>query len=131
MDYSDLLLTVTAISVRDIPKVDPANASAEENEILNGMLAFFQNSPSGRPLPPLAYQDIGIKAVTVMLTLVGQKIWSAFYADRAVLETDYIPWQLLEMLRHAVHAASTFGAKKLVVEANALKAAVAALAQAR
>ena len=120
-----MALTVTGIAITDVPQTDPASATAEQVAILNGMLAFFKSSPAGTPMPPLTYADVGVAASNVMSALVGQKIWAAFYGKKVVEGTDYVPWQLLEMLRHAVSAAAMFrnSAGKLAVDADTAKAA--------
>ena len=76
-------------------------------------------------MPPLTYSDVGVEASNVMSALVGQKIWTAFYGKKVVEGSDYVPWQLLEMLRHAVSAAAMFrnSAGKLAVDADTAKAA--------
>ena len=84
-------------------------------------------------MPPLTYADIGVEASNVMSALVGEKIWRTFYGKRFVEGSDYVPWQLLEMLRHAVHAAHTFRntAGKLAVDKDTAQAAVEILKAAR
>ena len=111
VNYSELMLTASDISQEDVPAVDIEAATAEQKAVLEAIWAYFEAlraAPMGMPTPPTTFQQMGAGHVHIAQTLVGVKIWRAVYgATRVVQPTDFVPWQMLNLLRHAMTKAKT------------------------
>ena len=109
--YDDLKLKAEGAPQADIPDIDIGAATAAQKAILEAMWAYFEalkNATPGSPMPPTTYEQIGAGHVGIASTLVGGKIWVGLYGEvREVQPSDYVPWQLLEMLQFALEKAKT------------------------
>jgi hypothetical protein len=109
--YSDLLIVVDGVSPEDIPSIDVEAATAEQKEVLEAMWAYFvtvKAAPIGMPPPPTTFQQMGAGHVAIAQTLVGAEVWRGLYGEtRVVQPTDYVPWQLVNLLQCALEKAKT------------------------
>jgi hypothetical protein len=109
--YSELMLSADSITPEDVPAVDVEAATEEQKAVLEAIWAYLvtlNGAPTGMPTPPTTFMQMGAGHVHIAQTLVGTTVWRAFYgATRVVQPNDYVPWQLLSLLQHAMEKAKT------------------------
>ena len=86
-----------------IKKLD--GATNEERTMLTDMYCFFESATFSGPLPPTMFSQTGGN-VRMSKRIIGDVIWNKFYADRHVLEVDYIPLLMLDLMRYALRKAA-------------------------
>ena len=95
----DLNICATNLLPSDIPKVVLEAAEPSQIVVLNALGAFFLSAPVCAPLPPVSYELLGVPDTAFVKNLVGDKVWKAFYKDRTVASSDWVPRQMVEIIR--------------------------------
>ena len=95
----DLELASEEISLVDIPVILLEGATEDDSAILNAIGAFYLSAPVCVSLPAVSYTLLGVADPTFVKNIVGSKIWSAIYKDKVPCATDWVPRQLVEILR--------------------------------
>ena len=95
----DLDLFAEDLAVEDIPNILLEGTSDSDAAILNSIGAFYLAAPVCVQLPAVTYTLLGLKDPMHAKTLVGDKVWSAIYQGKEVVASDWVPRQLVEILR--------------------------------
>jgi hypothetical protein len=110
-DYADLTLSAGSTQPEDVPTIVIKDATADEKEALEVAWAFLEAvrmTPMGTPTPPTTYTQMGLGHVAIAQTLVGKEIWKKVYGpEREVGPDDWVPWELMELIRVALEKAKT------------------------
>ena len=89
---------------------------AKDAALLSDMYCFFEAATFTGPLPPTMYKQTG-GGMDMTKALVGKVVWEAFYGDRDIVEVDYIPFLMVDLIKYALmKAASMLSEEKERVE---------------
>ena len=110
-DYADLTLSAGNTQPEEVPTIVIKDATADEREALEVAWSFLEAvrmTPMGTPTPPTTFMRMGLGHVAIAQTLVGKEIWKKVYGPkRQVGPDDWVPWELMELIRVALEKAKT------------------------
>ena len=89
-----------------LPTLEIGTASDQNNIVLNALAAVFSNYHPLERAPSMTYgQLVGAAEQSncdTIRAMVGQAFWEGLYGPRTVTAADWVPKQLVEVLRHQV-----------------------------
>ena len=127
---SDLDLCAADLALEDIPAILLEKAEEADVVVLNSIGAFYLSVPLGVALPAVTYTLLGVADPLFAKGLVGDKIWDAIYKTKVPVAEDWVPRQLVEILRCTLNSLASQLVKR-EDHPQAVVAAKARLAQAK